>query len=359
MNQSKKLMLFNLELDNKSLLLRSNIAWLFALEEYFDEILVVSTRVGETPFGLKKTTVLETGGGNTWKRIKAILKFTKLLPSIYRDRRSTFIFHHMSHRTAIYPGIVARAFGVKQALWFSHEHKPASLCFATFFVNRVFSPSIQSFPLNTRKLVAVGQAIDTSKFPWNRKLTSYRRVNDIVTIGRVSRSKHLMQAFEIFEDAQNPKENKVIYAIGPTQDLVYQREIEEKSGVLGIRIEFLGPIDSGDIASSLSDFCYYFSGTTKGVDRALIEAGVSGCLILSTNLGAMRLVGMSKYWLQKLDMELPSLDVQYQVLSSLSSEQRQELGKYVRKFTISNNDIKSTVNKIVREMNYLSSSKED
>jgi len=350
-------MLFNLELDNKSLLLRSNIAWLFALEEFFDEILVVSTRVGEIPFGLKKTTVLETGGGNIWRRIKAILKLTKLLPSIYRNRRSTFIFHHMNHRTAIYPGIVARAFGVKQALWFSHEHKPASLCFATFFVNRVFSPSIQSFPLNTRKLVAVGQAIDTSKFPWNRKLESYRRVNEVVTIGRVSRSKHLTQAFEIFGNAQNTIENKVIYFIGPTQDLVYKREIEGRSGVLGIRIEFLGPVDSSDIASSLNDFCFYFSGTTKGVDRALIEAGVSGCLILSTNLGAMRLVGMSKFWLQNLGKEVPSLDVQYVVLRSLSCEQRQELGKYVRKFTISNNDVKSTVNKIVKEMNNLNSSK--
>ena len=344
MNRYSKLILFNLELNSESTLLGSNTAWVEAFMENFEKVVVISTRVGKIPHSLNEITVLELGGGTIFKRLRALVKLAMLIPNIYTERKKSVIFHHMSHYTAIFPGVIVKLFRIRQGMWYSHEKRSFALRLATHIVDIVYSPSRESFPLRTNKLRDVGQAIDVTKFGIVRNLEVYQRTGEIVTIGRISRSKHLDSVYSMISDSPTCE---AIWFVGPIHDEEYRNEIASRCKDFRVEAKFPGPIHPGEVPNLLGEFCYYFSGTTKGVDRALIEAGVSGCLILTTNIGALRLIGMSNFWAKELGIEVPNLKLQYHYFNSLTNGRRRDVAEYISSFTIKNNDVHSTVKRIL------------
>lgn len=340
MIQSKSLLIFNLELDNDSLLLQSNVEWVRAFSKIYREIACVSTRAGLIPDDIKHVQIKELGGGKLTSRIIALLRLIKVLCQ-YAFKRDLHIFHHMSHRTVIFPGIFFKLLGRPQALWYSHKHKGRGLSLSTHIANIIFSPSIASYPIPNRKIIDIGQAIFVEKYKQISKYERYENIDKILSVGRVSPAKKL-EALAQVKLSANMYEFDVI---GPIQDSEYAQFLKKKYGDLGVRLRLMGSMHPNLLPKTMSRYNVYFTGTPAGVDRAAIEAAMCGCIVLSQNDAVVSLVGLKEVW---LNMGIAHLDVESQLnqLKALDARERFYLAKVSQEFTRKNNNVYGAVFKI-------------
>ena len=346
MRAKGKLIIFCLEFDNNSKLLQSNIDLVRAFAPHCDNILVVATHLGVIPEDLSGFQFIELGGGTTRGRILAIARLLRLILLILFRWRKSWIFHHMSHRTAIFPGIVLKVFRFKQLLWYSHHSAPSSLRIAVKFVNEIVTPSKFSFPLSTRKVQVVGQAVDSSIIPVNFRESRYRQTTRVLSVGRISEAKEIEKFLNLVQKIERSEKLSLIL-LGETQNLSYLEGISKALNLMGGEVEVHGAVNRKEALHYMTNYGLYFSGTPKGVDRALIEAAMSGCLILTDNAGALELTGMDTILKEGGVRNFQDISQQYVYLSSLSPRQRRNLGVKVSQTARKTSDVHYAVSKIL------------
>jgi hypothetical protein len=156
------LFIFNLSMDLDNPILATSNLWVNEMAKEFEKVFVYSTHVGRYQVE-SNTTVFELGGGTMVKRIRAITRLTQAMYKLFCMRKNSAVFHHQSTRTAFYPGLIFKLFSIPQCIWYSHTSKPITLLLSNHIVDRIFSSSIESFPLATRKLVPLGHGIDVER----------------------------------------------------------------------------------------------------------------------------------------------------------------------------------------------------
>lgn len=346
MKVDKTLVFFGLEMDNRSTLLQSNIDLLRAFSLYFEDVLVVVTHLGEIPNDLQMHSFIELGGGSLLKRLRAILRLLLVAFQVLQKRNDVSVFHHMSHRTVIFPGMIFRVLGIKQILWYSHHSIPLTLKSASRIVNCIVTPSKFSFPIDTSKVRVIGQAVDSNSIYKNFKESRYKNVYRILSVGRVSRAKKLDKFVDIAQSLDRGC-NTELCLVGEVQDHKYLEELRELTVLYGCKLENYGPVDRKKVFEQMTRFCFYFSGTPRGVDRAAIEAAMSGCIVLSENYGTLKLIGMYEFWSEMGYSSPPGLAQQYLFLKRLTPYQLSQIGVKSSRISEELNDVKQTVQRII------------
>lgn len=339
-----------LEFDDESNVLASNIGWARAFSQQFSDVLIYATRVGNIPQDLPTNIeVHEIGGGSKSKRVKALGKLSYLTFMILVQRKKVQVFHHMIHKTVIFPGFLFRMVGVKQILWYSHSVAGKGLSLAAQIVNHIVAPTRQSFPLSEYRVAkGLGQAIDVTRLvpkTFSRDLPfNFVKVS---SIGRVNRIKNLNKLLEALSTINTDIAFQIEFT-GPVQDVKYRSELVELATAKSLNLKIFPPVKYGDIALTLRDSLLYFSGTVAAVDRAAIEAAICGCLIVSENLSLLELSGMTQLWheLGRNPGELRLKD-QIVLLSLLDNSVALEFSEKVSQFAKKRNDVRVVVSQII------------
>jgi len=343
--KSRHLLLFNLEMSDESRLLQSNIAMVRAFKEIYKEVTVVTTHLGSIPNDLKNVRVVELGGGSLWHRLRALMRLSRISVSIISNTKNLHVFHHMSHRTAVFPGILFKIIGIPQVLWYSHAAHSISLLVALKIVDNVVTPSEHSFPFSDRKVIFVGQAIDMERIETVLTRRRFSAKPVILSVGRVSRAKHLERLANSL--VLSPiREIKKVVLVGETRDSKYLNELELLFEAANVELETPGSVSPRKVPQILSQHWLYFTGTPAGVDRAAVEAAAAGCLVVSENKGLLELCGMSDFWSSKNGKSIPSITSQISSILNLDVTQRMNLSQQVSLTTRSKNDVRHTTRKI-------------
>jgi hypothetical protein len=85
--------------------------------------------------------------------------------------------------------------------------------------------------------------------------------------------------------------------IGPVEEgssLV--KDLKAMAANVQVELDFLASIPHEDVASVLSRFAFYYSGTPWSVDKATLEAASVGCIVISEQQPAKELTGMAEEW---------------------------------------------------------------
>jgi hypothetical protein len=123
MNVKKnRIVIFNLSMNLDNHVLANTNLWVNEFSKHFERVHVYSTHVGRYSVP-NNVCVEEIGGGSFRKRAVALAKLTFIAFKLYKVRKDVVVFHHQSPRTAVYPGIIFRIFGVNQGLWYSHSSR--------------------------------------------------------------------------------------------------------------------------------------------------------------------------------------------------------------------------------------------
>jgi len=337
--------LFNLEMDASSVLLSSNVGWVEEFAKKYEKLWVVSTHIGEIPHKLSDVQFFELGGGTIARKIYALIKLTKMFLKVLASGKKPVVFHHMSHRTAVYPGILFKFLGSRQIMWYSHLKRAKLLNAALHVVDYVVTPTLESFPIENSKVKAVGQAIKVKDFNFKIDEQSVQNRHQVLSVGRISPAKQLEG---ILIDSSWEKVNcfNELVLAGPVLDENYLRYLKELSDRSGWKVKNLGPVKYDQISTLHKRFTFYFMGTPKAIDRAAIEACCSGLIPVSSNLGLMYLTGMEAVWSRLGHKKVPDLLKQLEILSSLSDRVVRDIQFEISRESRMRNDIVTTTRQI-------------
>lgn len=347
MKKSNLLVVFNLETDLRSSLLGNNLDWLRSFQGLAEEIWVVSTHQGKEKPSLQNFRYFELGGGSFSKRLLALTRLIIIGVKIGKRKSDAIVFHHMSHRTAVFPGLLFCLLGIPQGLWYSHASRPALLYLAVRIVDVIFSPDEYCFPISTQKVFAVGQPIDYDTFSVHQVKHKNRHKNRVVSVGRVSRAKNIESFAQINHSTSKTPEKVLLDFIGPVSDFQYRDELSATFEQSSLKIIFEGLVSRHQLPAKLAKYSFFFSGTPKGVDRAAIEAVYAGCIPLSENPALLRLTGMAYIWSLRGFVNTPTITEQWNYLNSSDNAELDTISEQITENCRSKNNFKNTVGAVV------------
>ncbi len=113
-----------------------------------------------------------------------------LSAELVRRPRPGLVVAHMCPIYAVLAAPLARPFGVRVALWYTHWNASRTLRLAERLSNVVLSVDRRTFPLESGKVRAIGHGIDLAEFGCSRNGTPHQDLR-AVALGRYSSAKGL------------------------------------------------------------------------------------------------------------------------------------------------------------------------
>ena len=265
--------------------------WLEKFAEKIDKVYVICLWKGRhnLPSNVK---IYSLGKEKGKSKLIQLLRFYKY---IWRLRNSyDAVFVHMNPIYVVLGGVFWKAQHKKVILWYVHKSLNWKLRLASKLVDEILTASSESCRLkDRRKIHIVGHGIDTDLFKPSPSSSRTRAQNifRILSVGRIAPVKGqevLIRAVDILVNKRGVRDIEVGFLGTPLEERekVYFEKLQvlvsEKK--LDKYIKFLGGVPysltpeyyrESDLVINLS--------STGSVDKVVLEAMASGCLVLTCN----------------------------------------------------------------------------
>lgn len=160
--------------------------WIIEFAKHAEKVFIICLYEGKHNLP-KNVEVYSLGKEKGGSRLKYIIRFYQLLWKLRRQYDGVFV--HMNQVYVILGSIVWRMSGVPVGLWYAHRARTPSLWLAEKFTNVVFTNSIASFTVPTKKAIYFGHGIDTVAVVAPASSAETRSKYAIVSAGRISPDK--------------------------------------------------------------------------------------------------------------------------------------------------------------------------
>jgi len=283
------LLLFNLATDKTHVTLAFGLRWVEELARHFSHIDVVTMYEGphELP---SNVTVWSVGREKGFSEPRRIIEFYRILFAILRRKSIDVAFTHMIHSFAVLFWPISKLMGIKNLLWYAHGAVPMGLRFAHAAVDRVVSSTPEGFRISSRKVAYIGQGVDVGTFVHESIGRHDHEEFRILSVGRISPVKGLDALLDALEQwkGSSSRQWRLDLVGGPTSPLEenYFAQLKQRAQRLsnGGKICFHGRLEPVQIRQFLTNADVFVNlSRTGSLDKAIVEAMMSGCLVLSCN----------------------------------------------------------------------------
>lgn len=190
----------------------------------------------------------------------------------------------------------------KMVLWYTHGSSSFALRLACLLCNEVYTATNSAFPFRSKKVFAIGHGIPESFAGIQRTFDSHHRY---LANGRLSRRKRVIETLEFFEQIHQLDPQATLTWVGSSMgDKMYELEIEQTIHRLKLEscVQMKGAVLFDDLPEIYAshDLLLHLSATGS-LDKVVIEALVSGCVVFSTNSATEEGLGSVWYWRGALD----------------------------------------------------------
>jgi glycosyltransferase involved in cell wall biosynthesis len=275
-----RLVVVTQQVDPASPVLGATVAKLRALAARVDELVVLadSAMNGVLPDNCR-VRLFRAG-----RRAGRGLRFeTALARELSRRPRPAAVLAHMCPIYAVLAAPLARPTGVKVLLWFTHWRRSRVLATAERLSTRVLSVDARTFPLRSRKLVAIGHGIDVSGLrcvdrPVREPLT-------LLALGRTSPAKGLETIVRAVERVPEVS----LLLVGPSvteSERLYRIGLERLVIELGLldRVDVRGPTPHHTVAGLYADVDGLVNDMREGAtDKVVYEAAATCLPVIASN----------------------------------------------------------------------------
>jgi glycosyltransferase involved in cell wall biosynthesis len=277
-----KLIFATQKLDSRDTILAATVAKVNALAARVDELVVLcdSAEPGIAPANVR---VHEFGAAT---RVGRGTRFVQALAGELRQRRPDAFVAHMIPLYVVLAAPLLKPLRVPIGLWYSHPNDHALVRVADALATVVLSVDRSTFPLDSRKLVAIGHGIDLSEFSCEDERQPHDGLHALV-LGRYSSIKGLETVLRAAAFAAEAGLQVRIEAHGAT-DLpandAYKAELDELVRALGVDA-VLGPAVPRAAIPALFAHADLLINATDGAsaDKVVYEAAASCLPVLAAS----------------------------------------------------------------------------
>ncbi|HEY2777583.1 MAG TPA: glycosyltransferase family 4 protein [Gaiellaceae bacterium] len=293
--------------------LGATVAKIRALASLVDELVVLAldARPTELPTNVRVRTF---GGGS---RVGRTLR---LVTALVRER-PTAVVAHMAPVYAVLAAVVTKPRRVPLLLWFTHWRGSHLLRLAERLSTRVLSVDERSFPLRSRKVVAVGHGITIGPPAPPRPDDGVLR---LLAVGRTSPAKGL----EAIAAAVERVPATELVVVGPSLTDEERRHRNELRS-LGVRVE--EPVPHGRIGEVYATADAVVNNMRAGaLDKVVFEAAAAGLPVLVASDGFAGLVAGIDPPLRFVQDDPSSIAARVEGIAAIGADRRRAIGAELR-----------------------------
>ena len=357
-----RLLVFNLATDADDSALGFVISWIAELAKHVAALDVITMRVGryELPPHVR---VYSVGKEKGYSEPRRFIEFYRILFRLLQANRYDGCFAHMMPLFAVMAAPVLRLNNIPIVLWYAHKSVTWTLRIATRLVNRIVTPSPESFRLRSRNVRVIGHGIDTMRFAPRSAGDSRAAFFTLLTVGRLSRIKRLEMLLEAItllrqRQPQLPLRLRIVGSTTTPDDTIYARELRQSVEQTGIHdvVDFVGSVPFHAIETwyQQADCCINLC-PTGGMDKAVLEAMSCGLLVIAVNQTFREVVGPEAAAMMIIQPDPEQLAERLLVFATMPWEQRQQLGRTLRDRIIQYHDLRRLCERLFDQFQMISS----
>lgn len=284
-----KLLIVTQAIDRQHPILGFFHRWVEEFAKHCEQVHVICLEKGD--FDLPANVQVHSLGKES-KPASGIVYTWRLLQRAWQLRREyDAVFVHMIPEYVLAGAPVWLSLRKPVSLWYTHGTVSWALRAASLVVKNIFTADAEGMHLRSKKVVVTGHGIDLDQF---KNLTTEKDL-DLLTIGRLTRSKNLHTMLDYFKAVHDERPDTTLTIVGTTgspDDEQYLAELQAQTKRLGLTeaVRFPGAITHADVPKWLSRAkVFVHTSTTGSLDKVLLEALAAGTPVVTTAPGASSL----------------------------------------------------------------------
>lgn len=227
--------------------------------------------------------------------------------------------------------------------WKTHGQLGVKDRLAFWFVDRVYTAAVESFPIASVKRHVVGHAIDTNQF----SLKEGERPVDILFVGRFSRVKRIEQVVEVAKLVRANFPQLSVVIVGSVTDPTYYQEIRSLISTYGLdaTIQVREPVTHTELPPLYQSAKVFFNPSEhEGLDKVILEAMAAGSIPVTGNTATRELLDRHGLLLPKGDIGAFAATITTTL--NMSSTEREALARTLRQQVETKHSILTLTNRI-------------
>lgn len=281
----RSLLIICQKVDEQDDLLGFFVGWIQEFAKHFERVSVIAIGIGSCE--LPKNVAIYSCGKerNIWRPFRW-LRFFWLLGTLVP--RSSGVFAHMSPIFAVASWPLAALFGKDIVLWYLHRNVSWKLKAAEKLCTAIATADADSLNLKSSKVCAFGHGIPLEYFAAIGSNYRNHTGTNVLCVGRISRIKNQEMLLRAAAGIRGiiPLRVRIVGRPVMAQDMNYHEELERLCRTIGVGdiVEFTGLVTHNRIAEQYhwADIAVNMS-PPGGLDKAVLEAMASGCIVLTSN----------------------------------------------------------------------------
>lgn len=337
----KDLLIVNFTMDQKNSLLSHQIDAVERLAPNFRQVVVLTANSGDySPHGNIKIFSTSWVSG---KPFRNVWKLYKNFFEIIRSENIDVIFSHMTDLQSALLLPITKILRIKHFLWYAHKHKSKYLLISNYFLDGIVTSTLGSCPIKGRKVISVGQGVDSAKFEFvDHSLNTHLR---LLHVGRFDSSKRIEEIVELALELRDSNLKVSLALIGDPSNENARKYSEliidkYKNQLDADWLNFFPSVTRAVLPEMLKKYDVFVHAYLGSLDKTLIESTLSGLPVVSTNPEYLKIFGP---WREDDSITLLS---EFLALRSLSSvELSQELLRR-RRICVEHHSLSNWINQI-------------
>ena len=269
------------------------IDWLREFGKNFREVDVITLATGtyDLPSNIHIHSLGKERGDSKFIQVVRFYKYLfRLVPN------TDGIFAHASPIFVIASWPAAFVFRKKIILWYLHRAVTFKLQLAEKMCYKIVTASKESLGFKRDKVVETGHGINVGMFKTERSWGP-KAILNLLTVGRVTPIKNLetlIKAGSILRNKEIKFHLKIVGQPAMPSDYAYQEKLRQAVQDLGLsgEIEFVGFVPYFELSKYYQESDIFINLLSDGgIDKAVLEAMASGCLVLTSNTIAGKYFG--------------------------------------------------------------------
>lgn len=343
-----KLLMITRRVDRSDALAGFTYRWIEKLALQVSVLYVICLEKGDVN-GLPKHCIVQSLGKESGaSRLQRFWRFIILAKKIVSHVDG--VFAHQNPEYAILVAPWCKIYKKKLISWYTHKAVTLRRRLMEIMVNRICTASSESFrePLDPLKVAVIGHGIDTEQFKPAQSITTHGAVR-LLTIGRISPSKRYENMIKAIVMLKNDITLDIVGDVILESQKSYLSDLKQlvNRENLNDRIRFLGWKPNKDILPFYQNADIFLNMSETGsVDKAVLEAMASGCLVLTSNNAFVTI--LPKQLL--LESSSPE-DIAKKIneTSDLSDTLKRELRLQLRKIVVEHHNLDKLAARIIEQ----------